>query len=113
MREPSRGEVWFVDLNPIRGREQAGRRPALIISVDGFNRSAADLVVVIPITSKAKNIPLHVELKQYDGGVKETSYIKREDIRSISKERLIEYWGVIDEVTLSKVEFRLRKLLRL
>jgi mRNA interferase MazF len=41
---PNRGEVWLVDLNPIRGREQAGRRPALVVSVDEFNNGPADLV---------------------------------------------------------------------
>ena len=113
MHEPSRGEIWLVDLNPIRGREQSGKRPVLIISVDGFNHSAAELIVVLPITTKQKNIPLHVELQQHEGGVTQVSYIKCEDIRSISKERLIDYWGSIDDSIMKKVEFRLRKLLNL
>lgn len=60
MYEPSRGEVWLVDLNPVRGHEQTGRRPSLVISVDGFNYGPAGLVVIIPITTKAKGIPFHV-----------------------------------------------------
>ena len=43
--EPARGDVWLIDLNPTRGREQAGRRPALIVSVDEFNSGYAGLVV--------------------------------------------------------------------
>ncbi len=50
MRPPQRGEVWLIDFDPIRGHEQAGRRPALILSVDVFNAGPADLVVAVPIT---------------------------------------------------------------
>ena len=51
MTTPLRGEVWLVDLDPTRGREQAGKRPALVISTNEFNGSPADLVVIVPITS--------------------------------------------------------------
>jgi len=50
MPEPFRGEVWDLNLDPIVGREQAGSRPALILSVDLFNQGPAELVVVIPVT---------------------------------------------------------------
>lgn len=58
MPEPSRGEIWLVDLNLVKGHEQAGVRPALIVSVDPFNQGPAGLVVVLPITTKAKGMPL-------------------------------------------------------
>jgi len=48
--EPLRGDVWDLDLNPIIGREQAGFRPALVLSVDLFNVGPAELVVTVPIT---------------------------------------------------------------
>ena len=48
--EPLRGDVWDLDLNPILGREQAGSRPALILSVDLFNGGPAELVVAVPLT---------------------------------------------------------------
>ena len=60
MPEPQRGEVWLADLNPTRGREQAGQRPILIFSVNEFHREPAELVVVLPITSTIRPIPLHV-----------------------------------------------------
>ena len=53
---PARGEVWNVDLDPVRGREQAGRRPALVISVDLFNRGPSGLVVLLPITSRYRGL---------------------------------------------------------
>ncbi len=59
---PARGEVWLAELGQTRGREQAGTRPALIVSVDGFNQSGAELVVVVPLTSRLKRIRTHVEV---------------------------------------------------
>ena len=76
MSQASRGEIWLVGLDPAKGREQAGMRPALIISVDIFNHGPAELVVVIPITSKAKRIPLHVEIGPPEGGLTMTSFAK-------------------------------------
>ncbi len=113
MAEPLRGEIWTVDLNPTRGREQAGRRPALVVSTNRFNEGPADLVIVLPMTSKAKGIPLHVEVNAPEGGVKKQSYIKCEDIRSISKSRLDKRWGSISPATLAAVEDRVRILLEL
>ena len=108
---PTRGEVWLVNLDPVRGHEQAGTRPALVISVDHFNQGPAGLVIVLPITSRRKNIPLHVEISPPEGGVDRKSYIKCEDIRSISKERLQRCLGRVTGETLREVEDRLRILL--
>jgi len=106
-----RGEVWLVDLNPIRGHEQAGKRPALVVSADPFNMSHADLIVVLPLTTRNRGIPLHVEVKPPEGGLRKTSCIMCENIRSIAKERLSERWGGVSERTLRLVEERLRLLL--
>ena len=108
-----RGEVWFVDLNPTKGREQSGRRPCLIISDDRLNRSPADLVIVVPITSKDKRIPSHVEMHPPEGGLTVRSFIKCEDVRSISTERLVTMLGTIKTATLESVADRLRLLLSL
>jgi mRNA interferase MazF len=62
MTKITRGEIWLVDLNPVRGHEQAGKRPCLIVSVDLFNQGASGLAVVLPITSKKKGIPFHVAI---------------------------------------------------
>ena len=87
----SKGEVWLVDLNPVIGHEQSGVRPALIISDDMFNYSLAEMVIIVPITSKYKGIPTHVELVSDILTMK--SYIKTEDIRSVSTKRLIKKLG--------------------
>ena len=110
---PSRGEIWFLNLDPTRGREQAGSRPALVISVDAFNRGPADLVVVLPVTSVAKGIPFHVLVSPPEGGVRQPSFIKCEDGRSVSRSRLRERWGTVGAHTMAAVEDRLRILMEL
>jgi mRNA interferase MazF len=113
MSTASRGEIWVVGLDPTKGREQAGMRPALVVSVDIFNHGAAELVVVIPITSKAKGIPLHVEVHPPEGGLTMTSFVKCEDLRSISTSRLVRRLGKVSSSTIDNVEDRLRILLGL
>ena len=50
-----RGEVYFVNLNPVQGREQAGSRPVLVLSVDAINR--LPLVVTVAVGTKGENLP--------------------------------------------------------
>jgi len=64
---PSRGEVWDLILDPTIGHEQAGSRPALIVSVDIFNEGPADLVVVIPVTRTERKVRWHVPVKPPEG----------------------------------------------
>lgn len=110
---PSRGEIWQVNLHPTRGHEQAGQRPGLVVSVDPFNHGPAGLVVIIPITSSAKGIPLHVQINPPEGGLTQVSFIKCEDVRSVSKQRLSSRWGSISPDTMTAVEERLGILLGL
>jgi mRNA interferase MazF len=109
----ARGEIWLADLNPVRGHEQAGKRPCLVISVDLFNQGASGLVVVLPITSKQKGISFHVKIDPPEGGAKTQSFIKCEDVRSISVERLDKCWGSVSLETLTEIEDRLRILMGL
>ena len=113
MSKISRGEIWLIDLNPVRGHEQAGKRPCLIISVDLFNQGSSGLAVVLPITSKNKGIPFHVEVNPPEAGLRMQSFIKCEDVRSISIERFEKKLGAVSFETLVLVEERLRILMGL
>ncbi len=113
MTDPSRGEVWLADLNPTRGHEQRGRRPVLIISEDIFNKGPAELVIVLPMTSKIRGIPSHVEVTPPEGGLKSPSAIMCEAVRSISNERLSRRFRKISPTTLAEVEDRLAILIGL
>jgi mRNA interferase MazF len=110
---PSRGEIWLVDLNPTRGHEQAGVRPGLVVSTDLFNHGPAGLAVVLPLTARSRGVPLHIPVTPPEGNVRQPSFIKCEDIRSVSTERPIERWGVISSDTMAVVADRLRILLEL
>jgi len=101
----------MVDLNPTVGREQAGKRPALVISVDELNHSAAELVIALPLTTRDKKIRSHVPVEPGEGGLRKRSFIKCEDVRSISVRRLERRLGSVSSDTLSGVEDRLRILL--
>jgi mRNA interferase MazF len=111
--QPSRGDVWEVSLDPTIGREQAGTRPALVLSIDKFNHGPAELVIVLPITSKNKNQPLHVAVTPPEGGLSLPSFIKCDDIRSVSKQRLKRFCGTVAAQTLAEVEKRMKILLQL
>ena len=112
-KPPRRGEVWLVNLAPTAGHEQAGRRPAVIVSEDVFNSGPADLVILLPITSTLRPIPSHVPLSPPDGGLDRQSAVLCEAIRSVSRRRLIRRIGAIRAARLAHVEDVLRILLRL
>ncbi|MEO8097819.1 MAG: type II toxin-antitoxin system PemK/MazF family toxin [Acidobacteriota bacterium] len=111
MTGPARGEVWDVDFDPVRGREQAGRRPALIVSVDPFNQGPAELIIVLPITRTDRHIRWHVPVQPPEGGLTSQSFIMCENARSISKLRLAKKRGRVSSSTALEVEDRLRILL--
>ncbi|MBE7486992.1 type II toxin-antitoxin system PemK/MazF family toxin [bacterium] len=90
--------------------EQGGKRPALILSVNPFNRGTADLVVVLPLTTRAKYIRSHVAVTPPEGGLSDLSFIKCEDIRSISRARLTERIGQVAPETLRSIETSVRSI---
>lgn len=113
MARPVRGEIWRAELDPVRGHEQAGTRPVLVVSTDTFNRGPAGLAIILPLTTRHKRVRWHVKLSPPEGGVTADSFIKCEDIRSVSEERLSERWGEVSEAAMRDVEDRLRILLQL
>lgn len=93
------GEIWFVDLNPVRGSEQAGFRPVVIISGNLMNRYLP-VVIVVPLTTKIKNYQGNPVIHpDPDNGLSAVSEMLVFHVRSISKDRLIQKLGhVPDEV---------------
>ena len=113
MIAPSRGDIYTATLDPTKGHEQSGTRPCLILSVNKFNHGPADLVVVLPITTRYKKIPSHVKVAKGEAKLGEDSYIKCEEVRCISKQRIGEYWGRVNPETMSAVEVHVRVILGL
>lgn len=108
---PERGEVWYADLDPVRGHEQAGHRPVLVVSATAFNAGPAGLAIVLPMTTRDRGIPVHVSVDPGEGGVSRQSFIKCEDIRSIDQRRLTSRLGSVSQTTMSMVAASLRTLL--
>ena len=82
-----RGEIRWADLNPVRGREQAGLRPVLILSHDIFNKKSGT-VIAVAITSQPQKagFPLTLELKSPN--LPKKSWLKISQIRTLSVERI-------------------------
>ncbi len=108
-----RGDVWEANFDPVRGREQAGRRPALIVSADVFNQGWSGLVTVMPLTSRGRQVRSHVPVHPPEGGLSVPSFIMCEQARAFSVERLLRHRGRVSSATMAEVEDRLRVLLDL
>jgi mRNA interferase MazF len=110
---PNRAEVWLVDFGDPVGREQSGRRPAVVVSANPLNDSRAGVVIVVPTTTTARGLPSHIEIDPDGSGLDETSYAKCEDVESISDQRLIARLGAVREEAMFKIARALRFLLDL
>jgi mRNA interferase MazF len=82
-----RGEIRWADLNPVRGSEQAGQRPVLILSQDVFNeRSGTVIAVAITSQPQRAGVPLTLELESK--GLPKQSWVKISQIRTLAVERI-------------------------
>lgn len=111
MSAARRGEVWLVDFGQPVGREQAGRRPAVVVSADPLNESLAGVVIVVPCTTARRGLPSHIELDPEDSGLDHASYAKCEDVKSVSEERLIARIGTAGSAAVFEITRVLRFLL--
>lgn len=82
-----RGDVYWADLNPVRGHEQAGLRPVVIISKDIFNERSGT-VIAMAITSQPQRAGFPLTLELTDSNLPKQSWVKISQIRTISTERL-------------------------
>ncbi len=87
MAQILRGDIRWADLNPVRGREQAGIRPVLILSHDIFNeRSGTVIAVAITSQPQRAGFPLTLELETID--LPKRSWVKISQIRTLTVERI-------------------------
>jgi mRNA interferase MazF len=110
---PRRAEVWLLDFgNPV-GREQSGRRPAVVVSTDLLNDSRAGVVIVVPLTTTYRGLPSHIEIDRGNSGLDEVSYAKCEDVKSVAEQRLIARLGAVEDQVIFQIGHALRYLLEL
>jgi len=102
--EPRSGEVRSVVFDPVRGHEQGGIRPALVISNDEFNVLPHSLRIVVPITRTNKGIPFHLPIAPPEGGLIAPSFILCEKEKAASITRFRRLMGTVDASTLQRVQ---------
>lgn len=99
-----RGDIFYADLEPVRGSEQGGIRPVLIIQNDIGNRHSPT-VIVAAITSRIKHhrLPTHVNLNGMQCGLHNESTIMLEQLRTLDKQRLLGYAGTVGKSKMREV----------
>lgn len=104
----ARGEVWFADLNPTRGSEQAGVRPVIVFQTDQLNEFTTT-VLAIPLTTNLRRaaLPSCLLIHQGEGGLASDSVALCHQMRVIDKTRLQRRLGNLSQPTLSAVESRM------
>jgi len=108
-----RGDVWLVDFGEPVGREQAGLRPAVVVSADRLNEGRSGVLMVVPLTTTPRGLPSHIEIEPGTSGLTSLSYAKCEDLKSISVERLVDRHGVAEPGAVFEIGRTLRFLLEL
>ena len=82
-----RGDILWADLDPVRGREQAGRRPILVLSQDVFNERSGTIIAVA-LTSQEPNVGYPLSLEVRSVRLPKRTWVKMSQIRTLSTERL-------------------------
>jgi mRNA interferase MazF len=97
-----RGDIRWADLNPVRGKEQAGKRPVLVLSHDVFNERSGT-VIAVALTSQPQHaaFPLSLELQSED--LPKRSWVKISQIRTLATERLGSRLGRVTTEELERV----------
>jgi mRNA interferase MazF len=104
---PGRGDLVWLEFNPQAGSEQAGRRPALVVSPRSYNRKVG-LALVCPITSHVKGYPFEVELPP---GIEAQGAILCDQIKSLDwRARSAKYFGCVPDAVMEEVTARILAL---
>jgi mRNA interferase MazF len=108
-----RGEIRLVNLDPVIGAEANKRRPAVIVSNDGANATAARLgrgvVTVVPVTSNVARVyPFQVELTAKSTGLRTNSKAQAEQVRSVAVQRVGPRVGRVPAEIMGQLEEALR-----
>lgn len=96
------GEIWWAKPDATVGREQAGRRPVLIISNSLYNSLVDSLALVVPLTSQNRGWSNHIPVGA-SSGLETDSWAMTEQVRTISRRRLTTRLGRVEDQTLAEV----------
>ncbi len=105
-----RGDVRWADLNPVRGHEQAGQRPVLVLSHDVFN-DRSGTVIAVAMTSQEPRAGFPLTLESKAAGLKKPSWVKISQIRTLSVDRIGRRLARASEEELARVLDGLNEIL--
>ncbi len=103
-----RGDVFFADLSPVKGSEQDGIRPVLIVQNDLGNKYSPTVIAVAITTQNKNNLPTHIPIIKGECNLPKNSTILVEQIRTLDKSRLKYKVGRLDDITMQKVKEALK-----
>ena len=108
---PQRGEIWTVDLHPARSQEKRKQWRALVISVNELNHGPAGIATVLPISAADQKIATHVKVPAGEAMLAKDGFVKCEEMRSVSIERLTNRVGAVKVETLAQAMWNVGVLL--
>ena len=105
-----RGDIYWADLNPVRGSEQAGLRPVVILSNDVFNQHSGT-VIAVAITSQPQRAGFPLTLELSGPRLPKRSWVKISQIRTLSVERLGKKIGAVTPEEIEQIVEGLNEIL--
>jgi mRNA interferase MazF len=107
--EIKRGDIILADLNPIKGSEQGGTRPCLIIQ-NNLGNKYSPTTIIAPITSKkfSREFPTNISLLKEDSNLNKDSTILLNQIATIDKSRIVKKLGFLEESVMRKVDLAIK-----
>ena len=97
-----RGEIYYADLDAVRGHEQAGLRPVVVLTNDAFNRHSGT-VIVMAITSQPQRAGFPLTFSLPATSLPRASWVKISQVRTISVERLGKRIGMVDAEDVAEI----------
>jgi len=107
-----RGSVLWAAPDPTIGVEQAGRRPFVVVASNDYLEQVTHLALVVPVTTTHRSWPNHVLLGGRTG-LEGDSYAMTEQVRAISRRRIVKVAGAVDDATMRRIDVWLRDFLAL
>jgi mRNA interferase MazF len=105
-----RGEIRWADLNPVRGREQAGHRPVLVLSHEVFN-ARSETVIAVALSSREPRAAFPLTLPLPMGVLTKPAWVKISQIRTLSVDRVGRRLGRLEDPELSQIMEGLNEIL--
>lgn len=105
--------MLWAELDPVRGREQSGRRPVLVVASDLYLEQADSLAIVVPATTTNRGWPNHVLLRGPSLALAHPTFALTEQPRTVTRDRFVSEIGVVDAATMHEVDRWLRDFLSL